>query len=93
MSTPVDYTSKALSDLANIRESIKRATKNPQLAKSTVKALHDAAQSPGDSGPPARHWLGEEVDGYYEGDRDSREVRKNIVLDGRSEERYEIVPA
>lgn len=90
---PVDYASKAQSDLLNIRDNIKRETKSAALAKETAKGLHDAAQALGDQGPPARHWLGEEVEGFNDDPNKPREVRKNIVLDGRYEQRYEIVPA
>lgn len=90
MSVKIVPTSKAMSDLAQIREHVK-AYNDAATARKTVNALLDEAER---LGQDHYHRLGEELDGYDE--TPAREVRRWVTtgaLAGRYEWHYEVLPA
>jgi plasmid stabilization system protein ParE len=87
MSVPVRVTSKAMSDLGNIADHVKKYN-DAATARKVVKALLNEA---GKLGLDHHHRLGEELDGF-EGPP-AREVHKWVCLNGEYEIHLEIIEA
>jgi len=87
MTVPVELTSKAMSDVAQIADHVKLYN-DATVARKVIKALLAEAKKLGED---HHHRLGEELDGYD--GPPPREVHKWVCLGGRYEIHLEIKPA